>query len=317
MVAGLPMAWLQVHGGLPKDVDADAVRTAGTIDRAAQRRLLEDVVRRGGEQALLGLALGLPTAAQHPLVFVLLNASSVTDLIEREQRLNRFLHADHRVRVLASSDGTLTLEHHALSGGSPARVESLFVLGMHCALLAELGCRGLRATLPRAAEPQRAVFAAGRPKGPIPSGDATVWQFAWARFVARRAPLEGLDDVLLAAADPEDLEQRADLAERIGRIVRRDLARRWTLDEVAAMLAVAPRTLQRQLQTEHTSFTKVVEETRLAEARALLSDPERAVTEVGYVCGFADTAHFSRRFKRALGQTPTAWRAARRDKSSA
>jgi len=32
--------------------------------------------------------------------------------------------------------------------------------------------------------------------------------------------------------------------------------------------------------------------------------------EIGYVTGFADTAHFTRTFKAAVGATPTDWRRA-------
>ncbi|MBX3227093.1 MAG: helix-turn-helix domain-containing protein [Labilithrix sp.] len=36
------------------------------------------------------------------------------------------------------------------------------------------------------------------------------------------------------------------------------------------------------------------------EASRLLETTELSVTEIGYACGFADTAHFSRRFKRRV-----------------
>ncbi|GMV03937.1 MAG: hypothetical protein AMXMBFR53_02190 [Gemmatimonadota bacterium] len=48
---------------------------------------------------------------------------------------------------------------------------------------------------------------------------------------------------------------------------------------------------------------------RVAEAMRLLGTSDLNVTAIGYVCGFADSAHFSHTFKRITGQTPGGWRA--------
>lgn len=36
---------------------------------------------------------------------------------------------------------------------------------------------------------------------------------------------------------------------------------------------------------------------------------EVSITEIGYICGFADTSHFSRRFKQRRAASPSAFRA--------
>ncbi len=41
----------------------------------------------------------------------------------------------------------------------------------------------------------------------------------------------------------------------------------------------------------------------------LLTHTDRSISEIGWECGFADTAHFSRQFKSLFGKTPTAARA--------
>jgi len=53
-----------------------------------------------------------------------------------------------------------------------------------------------------------------------------------------------------------------------------------------------------------------VRELRLAEARRLLSATELAVSEVAEATGFANQFHFSRAFRKAAGQTPSAYRRA-------
>lgn len=44
-------------------------------------------------------------------------------------------------------------------------------------------------------------------------------------------------------------------------------------------------------------------------AQELFNDPTRSITDIGYLTGFADTAHFSRTFKHASGLTPSDGRA--------
>ena len=51
-----------------------------------------------------------------------------------------------------------------------------------------------------------------------------------------------------------------------------------------------------------------VERLRLAEARALLADDDLSVAEVAHRAGFGDPAYFTRRFRRSVGESPTAFR---------
>ena len=54
-----------------------------------------------------------------------------------------------------------------------------------------------------------------------------------------------------------------------------------------------------------------LEELRLAEARALLADEDLTIAEVAARAGFGDAAYFARRFRRATGHAPAAFRKAR------
>jgi len=58
-----------------------------------------------------------------------------------------------------------------------------------------------------------------------------------------------------------------------------------------------------------TGFTRVVEADRLARARALLrARPDMTIAVVAKTCGFASAGYFTRVFRRANGQSPSAWR---------
>lgn len=50
---------------------------------------------------------------------------------------------------------------------------------------------------------------------------------------------------------------------------------------------------------------------RVEQAKRMLNEPHRPITDIALACGFADQAHFSRIFKRLTGQTPRTFRAAR------
>jgi len=306
-IVGLPLAWLRRRAPDAVPAGLDALGSAG-VPVEVQRELLGAVARVGGDQAVLTLARPLLEIRDQPLLFVMLNSSGVADLIDKEQRLNRFLHSHHRVRVRELGARALELEHHGIRGPTPARVESLFVLGVHLTLLPAIGCVGLSARLPASDAPAHAIYRDGRVRSPIPTGDHTRWRLEWQRFAPTRAPMPGLDELLLASAPLPDLSAEQDVAGRAEVVVRTDLAHRWTVAEVARRLSLSTRSLQRELSAAGTSFTKLVERARVDEAARLLADPRLSVTEIGYCCGFSDTAHFSRRFKAVMGAPPSAWR---------
>jgi transcriptional regulator GlxA family with amidase domain len=51
---------------------------------------------------------------------------------------------------------------------------------------------------------------------------------------------------------------------------------------------------------------------RLTHAHWMLLNTHRSVTQIAMECGFADSAHFSRWFRREFGQAPTVFRKSRR-----
>ena len=110
---------------------------------------------------------------------------------------------------------------------------------------------------------------------------------------------------------PADLSAPDRLSARIRAILDADLARKWRIGDVARRAAVSPRSLQRQLGAEGTTFSGLLTGARVDRAKVLLGTERLPVTNIGYLCGFADTAHFTRTFKAATGRTPTAWRADR------
>jgi AraC-like DNA-binding protein len=82
-----------------------------------------------------------------------------------------------------------------------------------------------------------------------------------------------------------------------------------TQEEVAQILNVSARTLQRKLGDSGTTFRRIVDETRRALALAHFSMPQMSVNEVTHLLGFSCSSSFTRAFRRWTGLSPSAWRA--------
>ncbi len=71
---------------------------------------------------------------------------------------------------------------------------------------------------------------------------------------------------------------------------------------------MSPRTLQRRLREESTSFQDVVDSVREELARITMANPKYSLGEVAYLLGFSEISAFTRAFKRWTGMTPSRWR---------
>lgn len=80
--------------------------------------------------------------------------------------------------------------------------------------------------------------------------------------------------------------------------------------DVARALAVAPRTLQRKLQEEGTTFQAVLDAVRKDLAREYIRSGKYDLLEIAYLTGFANPPAFSRAYKKWTGRTPSEERAA-------
>ena len=76
----------------------------------------------------------------------------------------------------------------------------------------------------------------------------------------------------------------------------------------ASSLHMSPRSLQRKLAAEDTTFRKLVDEVRKELAEGYLADNSLTLTEISYLLGFSSQAAFARAFKRWTGVTPQMFR---------
>ncbi|MEM8488394.1 MAG: AraC family transcriptional regulator ligand-binding domain-containing protein [Bacteroidota bacterium] len=79
---------------------------------------------------------------------------------------------------------------------------------------------------------------------------------------------------------------------------------RGSVQEVASMLGVSNRSLQRYLQKENTSFKRILNATREQLARHYLQKTQLTVGEIAFLLGFDEPNSFFRAFKGWTGTTP-------------
>lgn len=80
------------------------------------------------------------------------------------------------------------------------------------------------------------------------------------------------------------------------------------LNEVAAMLHISPRTLQRKLKYENILYHSIVEEHQIEQAKHLLLQKQIQLKEIAYLLGYSNTESFHRSFKRNTGLSPGAFK---------
>jgi len=77
------------------------------------------------------------------------------------------------------------------------------------------------------------------------------------------------------------------------------------LIDVAKVLAVHPRTLQRQLKAEGQSFASLLDDVRRAHARRYLTTTDMPLSQVGHLVGLSEPAVLTRCARRWWGRTPS------------
>jgi len=104
--------------------------------------------------------------------------------------------------------------------------------------------------------------------------------------------------------------KRLSVAERVVRIIcPRLFFADASLETVASVLSMHPRTLNRRLEAEGTTFRRLLGQARFEMARQLLVGTNIQITNIALALGYGDTSSFSHAFQRWSGVAPSQWRA--------
>ncbi len=271
------------------------------------------------EQLGLTLSRAVPKGTYALVEFICRSAGNLREALHALARFGRIINAGVDW-VFMERDGFGVLEHRV-----PAEAEGLgrILNEYSLAFLIRAGAEVLGKRL----ELKRVYFAHAAPANVAPLTD---YFGVKPEFSAGVNGIEIADPVLawpVVSADPalkrylEEqgravLETRPVSTDLIG-LIRQELVRRLgkteaKVETVADALGLSPRTLQRRLEGEDTSFQEVLDGVREQLAMSYLVNESLTVSEIAYLLGYSELRAFDRAFRRWTGKTPVAWRTERK-----
>ena len=130
--------------------------------------------------------------------------------------------------------------------------------------------------------------------------------------VARRASSEEIDTARLWSTAPP-----TNYPDAIRETIRQYAPDGWlTIEDVADLAGASPRTVQRHLLAEKTTFSGLVETSRAEIAGDLLERTNASMAEIAHHLGYRHQGDFTRAFRRWSGVAPSEFRRQRRRDSA-
>jgi AraC-like DNA-binding protein len=124
--------------------------------------------------------------------------------------------------------------------------------------------------------------------------------------VLTRDPVASERARIQCAQELDELRARSGIAGRVRQVLANEDV--GSLDQLAAHLNMAPRTLRRRLASEGVSFSTLVDENVRDEAQRLMRSSRMPIDEVARRLGYTSASSFVRAFQRWTGKTPARYR---------
>jgi len=289
---------------------ADLENPDATIPASACEPLFARVREQPITNLALKLAVETPVGANPLLDYLIASADSVGEGLERLSRYLPLVNPAVRVRLDATVDPVRVIVDSMGEAFVAEFTVAMTVLRLHEETDGKL--RALHASFVHQPDD---VNEMARVLG-CPIEARASWTGVALSREACRLPLRRRDPGLSAWLERQAAATLARQPKESGVVldVRRLLAasiptNSVDIADIARKLAMTPRTLQRRLASEGTSFEKLRDLTRKSAAEAYLADPALSIGEVTYLLGYAEPTAFHRAFKRWHGLTPQAFRA--------
>ncbi len=272
------------------------------------------IERTGDEDVALRVILSTPLRAYGLVGYAMANSPTLGVAMERLSRYSRIV--TEAVRVDWACDyaiGRVTILQNARIG--PHRSAADARLGFVVAAVRELAGATVKPIevhlpYPRPADVSALAAALGgplhfdRPHGALTFDRATL-----------ALPVAGADATLGGYLDAHaerilgSIGEPASFRERVRKAIWSALrGGQRDLQVVAVSLGVSPRTLQRRLRDDQTSFGELLDEVRRELALGLLQGRDLAVYEIAFLLGYSEPSTFHRAFRRWTGQSPREFR---------
>ncbi len=138
--------------------------------------------------------------------------------------------------------------------------------------------------------------------------------YSWAQFLHKKKHTQGHVDQLLLQVYHQYLKNKGDkkapawtkeLKEMIQDQIDTNMS--LSLQQASKELAINPAYLSREFSKyfENLTFGDYIRKLRIEKAQNLIENTNHSLTEIAYLTGFSDQAHFSRIFKLHTGHTPS------------
>lgn len=118
-----------------------------------------------------------------------------------------------------------------------------------------------------------------------------------------------MTDAMPAIGTKRRLEDGQSMTHAVSRVLRaRVIFPNTSLEEIASEFSMQPRTLNRRLQAEGTTFRELISDARFEAACQLLKVTRMRIADIALALGYANAAGFSHAFRRWSGVAPSEWR---------
>lgn len=95
------------------------------------------------------------------------------------------------------------------------------------------------------------------------------------------------------------------IAAKVSYIIKQNISRKLSVDEISKMLYVSPSTLKRRLRLEKTSYSKLDLDIRMNNAKNLLLLSDDNISTIASKCGYECPSYFSKVFFKYYGKLPS------------
>ncbi len=108
--------------------------------------------------------------------------------------------------------------------------------------------------------------------------------------------------------DSLNANHKEDTVSKVQHLIRSLLCSGYCCEKhIASILQITPRTLQRQLKKQDTTFKTILAKIRLELAKQYLTQSHISLTEISQALGYSELSAFTRFFKREIGLSPSAY----------
>ena len=127
--------------------------------------------------------------------------------------------------------------------------------------------------------------------------------------IDRRSTSDHVNDPPIPPQTPSGPDDAWDFVTTLRALIRPYLAQGHPhLSQVAEIVGMSARTLQRRLAQSGSTYSDIVQEARFSIASDLMADFDLNIADIAFAAGYENAPHFSRAFRRLTGMTPRDYR---------